>query len=175
MPTRPPLAVFALLLLLPASVWGQEKPCTSSDHRSFDFWLGSWDVRAPDGSTAGHNDVTSEMGGCVVHEHWEGAGGSRGESFNVFDARRGVWHQTWVDNGGGLLLLDGRYADGKMVLRGEQPGRDGGTVVNRITWSRVGGDPDRVRQLWEASRDGGATWSVVFDGLYMRVAAGPGR
>ena len=23
-----------------------------------------------------------------------------------------------------------------------------------------------VRQLWEASQDGGATWSVLFDGLY---------
>jgi hypothetical protein len=25
-----------------------------------------------------------------------------------------------------------------------------------------------VRQLWEASQDGGVNWSVIFDGLYTR-------
>jgi len=39
-------------------------------------------------------------------------------------------------------------------------------VVNRITWERL---PDgRVRQLWETSKDSGATWSVAFDGYYTK-------
>jgi len=39
-------------------------------------------------------------------------------------------------------------------------------VRQRITWSR---EPDgRVRQLWESSKDGGRSWTTVFDGLYVR-------
>ena len=49
-----------------------------------------------------------------------------------------------------------------MVLA--SPAGDGKGSVNRITWQRL---PDaRVRQLWEASSDGGATWKVAFDGYY---------
>ena len=39
----------------------------------------------------------------------------------------------------------------------------------RITWERQA--DARVRQLWEASEDEGATWAVAFDGFYSRVAA----
>ena len=51
-----------------------------------------------------------------------------------------------------------------MVLRGVSLAQDGSEVQNRITWTP---NPDgSVRQLWEASQDGGATWSMLFDGLY---------
>jgi hypothetical protein len=44
-------------------------------------------------------------------------------------------------------------------------------VTHRITWTPVAAG--QVRQLWEASRDGGGTWSVVFDGKYARKGASP--
>src|SRR5689334_4174783 len=81
-------------------------PCTAPEYRQFDFWLGDWDVTNPAGKAAGHNRVTSEYGGCVLQEHWTGAGGSVGSSFNIYDPVRKVWHQTWVDNGGTLLELE---------------------------------------------------------------------
>ncbi len=55
-----------------------------------------------------------------------------------------------------------------MVLEGRRPGKKGGTVIDRIQWGRIGGDPNRVRQLWEVSADGGKTWEVAFDGTYVR-------
>jgi hypothetical protein len=55
-----------------------------------------------------------------------------------------------------------------MILEGPGVGQDGSPIVNRITWSVEGGDPDHVRQLWETSKDDGETWSVSFDGYYMR-------
>jgi hypothetical protein len=54
-----------------------------------------------------------------------------------------------------------------MVLQGETVGRDGASSQQRITWSLVDGDPDRVRQLWE-SKQGDGEWTVAFDGLYTR-------
>ena len=45
-------------------------------------------------------------------------------------------------------------------------GADGASTVQRITWSP---EPDKsVRQVWETSKDGGATWAAVFDGRYTR-------
>ena len=127
----------------------------------------------PLGRLAGRNTVTLEMSRCVVHEHWTGSGGNVGESFNVWDAARKRWHQTWVDNGGNLLQLDGGLVGDTMTLR--SAGRDaaGKTVEQVVRWYRVGGAADTVRQLWQSSADGGATWTTVFDGKYVRVGRRP--
>jgi hypothetical protein len=39
-------------------------------------------------------------------------------------------------------------------------------VLNRIIWEQTA--PGRVRQLWESSRDGGKTWTVAYDGRYIK-------
>lgn len=144
------------------------KPCSAPEYRQFDFWVGNWNVEDRAGKPAGANVIQSILAGCVLRERWTGSGGMNGESFNVFDAATKKWHQTWVDDRGSLLQLDGEFRDGKMILSGRRPGRDGGSVEQRITWEKIGGGSDRVRQLWEASRDAGGTWSVVFDGVYVR-------
>ena len=166
------LLIPLILAVLPAPLWSQTAPCTSGDYRAFDFWAGSWDVHVPDGRLAGHNTIESSLNGCVLHEHYTTPSGYEGESFNVYDASRGVWHQTWVDNGGTLLILEGGFDGERMVLEGTTQDTAGVVTLQRITWTRVDGDPDRVRQFWEASTDGGTTWTVSFDGLYTRADGG---
>jgi len=144
--------------------------CVSTAARAFDFWIGSWEVTTPQGQLAGHNRIESALGGCVLRENWVGTSGNAGHSFNTYDARRGVWHQTWVDNQGSLLLLEGGLVEAAMVLEGETSGPAGQRVLNRITWSVESGDGSRVRQLWETSTDAGATWSIAFDGQYQRLS-----
>jgi hypothetical protein len=142
------------------------KPCSSSQDRQFDFWLGRWTVTDPAGKPQGTNAITRELRGCVLQEHWAGTAGERGTSFNHYDAARKHWHQTWVDDGGGILLLDGGRRGASMVLAGTRPARRGGTVTDRITFTpRADGS---VRQWWQSSRDGGATWTTTFDGIYRR-------
>lgn len=143
-------------------------PCASEAHRQFDFWVGDWEVRGPAGKKAGDNRITRIHDGCALLEEWRGLGNVSGSSFNLYDRQRGVWHQTWVDNGGNLLLLEGTFADGSMTLRGRTTERDPAPKVtlHRIQWTP---QPDgRVRQLWESSTDDGRTWSVAFDGWYTR-------
>ena len=115
----------------------------------------------------GQNRIASLHKGCVLFENYR-AGEFSGSSVNIYDVDRGKWHQTWVDSGGGLLVIEGGLVDGKMVLAGEtvDPERPGGRVDNRITWEPL---PDgRVRQLWETSTDKGRSWTTTFDGYYAK-------
>lgn len=167
------LIVVVLSLQATSPVWAQSHEaspqyCQSSEHRQFDFWLGEWEVTS-NGQVAGTNHVEAILNGCAIQESWQGSGGISGSSFNLYDRDTGKWHQTWVDSSGTLLQLDGGLNEGSMVLQGERPvPASGGTAQHRISWT-----PDEdgsVRQLWEASQDGGASWTVLFDGLYTRKA-----
>ncbi len=139
--------------------------CTDPAHRQFDFLVGDWEVFQPNGKLAGVNRIEKKHGGCVLHEQYSTPTGYTGESLNTYDATRKLWHQTWVDNGGLLLLLDGRLVEGRMVLEG--PGQDakGVAIRHRITWTP---NPNgTVRQFWE-STDASGKWTVAFDGTYKR-------
>ena len=145
-------------------------PCTAPEYRQFDFWLGDWNVQDTAGNPAGTNRITSIQGGCVLFENWNGAKNGTGNSFNMYDASDKKWRQTWVDNQGGRLDLSGGLREGKMVLEGEAPSQRDPTrrVRHQISWEKKAGN---VRQLWQASRDDGKTWAVLFDGLYVPAKA----
>jgi hypothetical protein len=162
-------AALAALLASPALAQTPAKapappPCSAPENRQFDFWVGDWDVTRPDGTPAGTNRIEVILGGCVLHESWRSTDGkSVGQSFNVY-ARDGKWHQTWVDNGGGLLELTGGLEDGRMVLSQRMTRPDGTTVLHEMSWEKLEGG--KVRQHWRVSRDEGKTWTDAFVGIY---------
>jgi hypothetical protein len=173
------LIIGAALLLgsLPAAALDQQsngtapstsQPCEKAAARQFDFWLGEWDVYEANGKKAGENRISKILGGCAIQENWSGTDGTTGTSLNSYVVDQKNWHQTWVDNSGSLLQLDGELRDGKMVLAGVAPSRDkpGHMTRHRITWEPMA--RGNVRQLWEASEDGGNAWRTVFDGTYVR-------
>jgi hypothetical protein len=161
-------ALFATAVAWSVSAADAPAGCTAAEHRQFDFWLGEWDVKLPSGKDAGRNRITSIHGGCALMEEWRGAGGYSGTSLSIYDRDRKRWHQTWVDNGGGLLQLDGGLDNGSMALAGEslEAGPPRKRTLQRVRWTP---QPDgRVRQLWEASEDDGREWKTVFDGWYTK-------
>lgn len=171
--TKPILFAALVALALAGTVHADEgsapappKACAGPEFRQFDFWLGDWNVADPKGNPAGANLITLEHDGCVLHEHWTGAKGGTGSSFNIYDATNKRWHQTWVDNDGTLLELEGGIVDGKMVLDGPGKGPKGEAVTNRIAWEKLA--DGRVRQTWTVSGDGGKTWTTAFDGYYSK-------
>jgi hypothetical protein len=141
-------------------------PCGATEFHQFDFWLGDWQVRRPDGTVTGINRIDQEYGGCVVHEHYATGRGYSGESLNIYDAARKVWHQTWVDSAGLLLILEGHLVGRNMVLEGATRQPDGSLQKQRITWSPNA--DGSVRQLWE-STDAKGQWAVAFDGRYTKT------
>ncbi len=140
--------------------------CTAAPYRQFDFWIGDWNV-TQNGKQAGTNRIDRILGGCALLENWKGTGGSVGNSLNYYDATRAVWHQTWIDNQGSPLELEGKLEGTDMVLTGNtRDAQSGVTVINRLTW--IPRPDGAVRQHWETSTDGGKSWSTAFDGLYTR-------
>lgn len=158
-------AIGTIALLAPTSSQAQTAPCMSPEYKQFDFWIGDWIVYGQKGKIAGTNRIQREYGGCVIHERYDMGRGYSGESLNTYDASRKVWHQTWVDTSGTLLLLDGGIKEGKMVLEGPGVDSSGHLIKHRITWSSNA--DGTVRQLWESTDDKG-NWTVTFDGKYTR-------
>ena len=146
------------------------KPCESSEHRQFDFWVGHWDVFGPAGKKIGENRIELIADGCALLEQWTGNGGVTGKSLNIYDTLDRRWHQTWVDNSGTLLMLAGHLIDRSMVMSmaGPSPTDPKATVLQRITWTPAS-DGGSVRQLWELSSDAGKSWTVLFNGRYVRA------
>ena len=159
------LVAFAFGVLFTMSASAQAGPCDAAEHKQFDFWLGDWNVHAADGKLAGTNRIEREYGGCVLHERYKTERNYSGESLNTYDATRRVWHQTWVDTAGLLLVLEGGLRDGRMTLQGQTRDSKGAVTKHRITWSP---NPDgSVRQHWESTNAKGK-WETAFDGKYTR-------
>ncbi|WP_088329474.1 hypothetical protein [Lacimicrobium sp. SS2-24] len=141
--------------------------CQSSSYQQFDFWLGEWQVYA-DGKLAGTNRISKDLDNCAIREHYTTPSGYSGRSLNIYDSTRQVWHQTWVDNQGVLLVLEGRLEQQSMRLSGEGITAEGEKVLHRITWTPNMED-NTVRQHWQSSKDMGQTWLSLFDGRYKKV------
>lgn len=139
-----------------------QTPCNTAAYRQFDFWLGEWNVTT-DGTFDGANNVTSELDGCLVAEHWGDAGEVKGWSLNSYDKTTGLWYQHWVDEFGVNLILSGGLENGTMVLEGTRPRLVGGFFFDRVSYTPLPGN--HLRQVWDQGLNNGPT-SVIFDGLY---------
>jgi len=136
--------------------------CAAPEFRQFDFFAGDWDtydVTDPSKVVA-RNRVTVVLDGCAVREVYQQDDGLVGESLSIYDASRRGWHQSWVTNRGGLLLLNGGLEGKRMVLTGPDRAADGTPSLLRGIWWKDGAD---VRERALRSADGGKTWTPVFD------------
>ncbi len=140
-------------------------PCKAKpEFRLFDFWIGEWDVKNPQGVTVGSSSIQLILNQCIIFENWSSPLSS-GKSFNIFDSSDSKWHQTWVDDKGTFTHYVGEFKDGKMILDAEKIA-GGKKTLMRMTFSQLpGGD---VRQFGENSVDEGKTWTTAFDLTYTR-------
>ena len=141
------------------------RPCRAQEYRQFDFWVGDWQVYNPQNNSAGANLVTLEQDGCLIVEHWKGAGGvETGTSFSYWDVRDRKWHQLYLDNSGDaghFPALTGEFKDNKMVMLTDPAA----SPVFRWTWYVI--SPQHVKQMAEQSTDGQKTWQTIWDSVYV--------
>ena len=145
------------------------RPCRNPEYHHFDFWIGDWKVFDPaEKQLLGKNLVTREQDGCLLVEHWSAStGGQTGSSFNYFDIRDHKWHQLYIDNSGNAGAfpeLSGSLLDGKIVML---TANNNGTQ-SRWTWYPLDSSGKKVRQMAEQTTDGGKTWSITWDSVYVK-------
>ncbi len=167
-------ALLFILILIPGTLLSQaqqQSRCkTQPEYRQFDFWVGDWEVKNPNGAVVGTNTIELVAGDCLILENWTSSQGSTGKSMNYYNLLDSKWHQKWVGSNGIPIELSGRYdAESRsLVLTGESLGPGGIMVRNKLTFHHI--NDDYVRQVWEQSSDEGKTWTTAFDGHYHRVS-----
>jgi hypothetical protein len=140
--------------------------CSQPEAKQFDFWVGKWNLEWGTGSK-GRNVIERSLGGCVIVEHFDGTPAIplRGMSVSTYNAPRGKWQQTWVDNQGGYLDFVGEYKDSKMTLQ-RRATVNGKEVMQRMVWYDI--LKDSLQWNWERSDDEGKTWTVLWKIKYTR-------
>jgi hypothetical protein len=164
------IAITALLLGFAASLHAQAPACNEPAARELDFWIGTWDLGYVQAGKAGtsRNRISKVLDGCALLEEFDGPPGTPlvGRSYSVYDKATRQWRQTWVDNSGGYLDFTGGMQDGRMVLAREFR-RGDKLVKQRMVFQDV--QADSLKWLWQASQDGGATWTTAWEIDYRRV------
>jgi len=147
------------------------KADAGSSASAMHFWVGEWDVySAKSGTLVGHNTLAYRVNNHVIHEQWESLGdGSTGESWNYFDPGAGAWKQTWLGSGGDLTEFTADIesdADGIMFVgKSHRPGAAGEPPLKRMHVRSIG--DGRVRQTGSNSKDGGVSWTIGYDLIYV--------
>lgn len=60
-----------------------KRPCHNrKESRMFDFWVGDWDVKTPQGQLAGQSSIQLLLEGCTLLENWTDGNGGGGKSLN---------------------------------------------------------------------------------------------
>lgn len=137
-----------------------------SDHKGFDAWVGEWEVFRND-ARAGTQSVRHMIDGCVIVAEWSGTAGDRGLSVISFDETANGWTQLWTTNNKPfrsrptLRRQDTTFAGPGIRLVRVSDAHTPSGQTDRLTTTIL--TADRVRQVLEASRDGGKTWTVIFD------------
>jgi hypothetical protein len=145
------------------------EPCKHDPRFSqFDFFLGDWELHTPAG-LAGTNHIEKVQRGCAIQESWSSATGRTGTSLSTLDPVTGRWSQLWMSDAGWRIFMEGGLdSRGAMVMSGPDSQLPKTASLARTTWSPK--DPDSISYVMEASKDGGQTWELTFEGFYRRTS-----
>jgi len=152
-----------LVLIFCVSLLSYGQNCESELYRSFDFWLGEWEVVDSTGKKLGENVIRKIEGGCIVEEHWVGATGVTGSSWNYVDADS-TWNQIWIDAQGSVLKIKGGLEEGSMVMRSEYDELTG--EADQVTWTPQ--KDGSVIQHWIRINRSAELISSSFYGIYRK-------
>ena len=146
-------------------------PCLSRpEARQFDFWIGDWEVynNLYPNHRVGTSRIENISGGCSILENWEAFQmANSGKSQNWYDPSTKKWTQLWIGSGGGAqYFTEGEYKDGAMRFKYTRPGPSGTRVTGNFIFYNLG--PNKVRQYQDVTNDGGKTYQVVYDFIYIR-------
>ena len=75
--------------------------------------------------------------------------------------------RTYIDTEGTRIFVRGTAANGVLTMTGTAPLQSGEPMMTRVTWTRTA--TGTLEQVWDVSRDDGATWSFDQKLVYVPV------
>jgi hypothetical protein len=79
-----------LLVFMSGQALQAQSPCSDSNYRYFDFWLGEWEAFGLNGQKAGDSRISAILDSCVILEEWTSASTQQGlryagKSYNTYN------------------------------------------------------------------------------------------
>jgi hypothetical protein len=152
-------------------------PCLKAqtlDDKSFDFWLGKWDLTwtGPNGTLEkGTNHIHTIMDGKVIQENFEALTGAqkgfKGISISVYTPASKSWHQTWMDNQSSNINLMGASDGDKRIFQTEEVVVNGKKITSRMVFYDI--TENSFTWDWEQSNDKELTWNLGWRINYKRA------
>jgi hypothetical protein len=149
---------------------GLAAPVQAQEASGLDFLEGQWRIEDPSGHPVGTSDIVSQFPGAMLFE--QRSIGDREPQALWFEnaERNGGWTQLFVDPTGMTREFIPRSESGQwpVAMGANTTLQNGQDVEFRMTLNRD--SADRSRRILEISRDGGESWSTIFDYQYVRIA-----
>ncbi|MGB0177732.1 MAG: hypothetical protein ACPF9D_11240 [Owenweeksia sp.] len=160
--------ILSVLFLIPTL--GLFAQVDSLDAHSFDFWTGDWEVSWTNQQgqvVKGRNQINRILKDKVIQENFSDPNtGYEGKSWSTYSPQTQSWHQTWVDNGGGYLELDGeRYGDTLAFIMDPQM-INGTATVKRMIFYNI--TKKSFTWDWQSAPSGTEQWSLLWRINYKR-------
>jgi hypothetical protein len=135
---------------------------------ALDSLAGDWQIFDAAGKLTGASTIAATVKGALLAEVRTNLKGEETAMWWVNSEAAGNWKQLIVGANGLMreTLPVSRRGEWPLVLAGTFTNPDGATASFRLSLFHVGADESK-RKL-ETSKDGGATWSVIFDQTYRR-------
>lgn len=168
------------LLLIVAALLSPILACTQSASKSeskpeeaMDFWVGEWSCKGKSRNAPGKdewtattakNSIKREFKGRVIQENFSMAG-FEGKSWTVWNPNRKIFQQTWVDDSGSYIALEGGLDGDKVVLNqllGPMAPFKMRMVFQNFT-------SNGFQWLWQRSTDEGKTWETQWELNYKKA------
>jgi hypothetical protein len=132
--------------------------------------VGEWDLtwtNAKGETEKGTNRIVRILDEKVIQENFsDGKNSYRGTSLSVYNPRLKTWNQTWADNQGGYIHLEGLVSDGKRMFQTQPTDFNGTKVIRRMVFFDI--KANSFTWNWEQSQDGGKTWALQWKINYKR-------
>ncbi len=138
---------------------------------SLDFLAGDWVIHDQTGALVGSATILLQAPGAMLFEQRTVARDAPQPLWFVHAERTGGWVQLFLNPGGQVREFTTESTNGNwpLVLGAQVRLRDGALARFRLTMTRA--SDNESRRLLEMSRDGGTSWSAVFDYTYRRTGS----
>lgn len=160
---------YLVLLILIANLVAAQ-PLKLQDSTLFDFWIGDWDLSWTNSAgkvEKGTNRILRILDGKVIQESFSFASGTfKGVSISVYNPTKKTWRQAWADTQGSYYDFEGDLDGENRIFKTKVREENGQKFIQRMVFYDI--KPKSLTWDWESSRDGGATWQLVWRINYVR-------